>query len=172
MARAPKPQREASVEIQRRLSFPFACISFALAGHADRRAPPAWRPRRRLPDHTSLDHRLLPDVHDWNRTRAPGNNSYLGRHLVGERNYGGLGLFLLPRLERMPGSSRTDAALAWVRRWRVWKIFSRRRAARSAGSERLIRSEQDFCQKKRPDRDPSAPGRVSPCAASSITSFC
>ncbi len=37
-----------------------------------------------------------------------------------------LGLFLLPRLERMPGSSRTSAAFDWIAGWRVWKIFSRR----------------------------------------------
>ncbi len=48
----------------------------------------------------------------------------------------GLGLFLLPRLERMPGSSRWGAAIASMAGWRIWKMF-RREASRHAPQQWL-----------------------------------
>jgi LPS export ABC transporter permease LptG len=36
-----------------------------------------------------------------------------------------LGLFLLPRMERMPGSSRSGAAWEWIAGWPIWTSFSR-----------------------------------------------
>jgi LPS export ABC transporter permease LptG len=37
----------------------------------------------------------------------------------------GLGLFLLPRMERMPGSSRWNSLFASIAAWPLWKIFVR-----------------------------------------------
>src|SRR3979490_3140799 len=47
-----------------------------------------------------------------------------------------LGMFLLPRLERMPGSSRWNTAIASIAGWRIWKIFLREHLnSHSAGTD-------------------------------------
>ena len=84
----------------------------------------------------------------------------------------GLGLFLLPRLERMPGSSRTGAALEWIAGWRVWKIFSREEQTVSAAPNGSSAGKKDFHQEEK-----AGPGFPSfwtciCCAASSIISCC
>src|ERR1700722_16078615 len=127
-----KTQRDASVEIQRRLSFPFACISFALLA-----MPIGARPRRGGRAAGFLITLLLITGYYLMFTIGTG----LAREGtipiwagIWSANVitAGLGLFLLPRLERMPGSSRTGAALDWVAGWRVWKIFSREKGFRPA----------------------------------------
>ena len=125
-------EREASVEIQRRLSFPFACISFALLA-----MPIGARPRRGGRAAGFLITLILISGYYLMFTIGTG----LARQGtipiwagIWSANVitAGLGLFLLPRLERMPGSSRTGAALDWVAGWRVWKIFSREKGFRPA----------------------------------------
>ena len=120
-------QREASVEIQRRLSFPFACISFALLA-----MPIGARPRRGGRAAGFLITLLLITGYYLMFTIGAG----LARQGtipiwagIWSANVitAGLGLYLLPRLERMPASSsRTSAAFDW--QWRVWKIFSETRS--------------------------------------------
>src|ERR1700680_3153998 len=117
--------RDASVEIQRRLSFPLACISFALLA-----VPLGARPRR--------------------GGRAAGFLSTLqlicGYYLMFTIGAGlarqgavpvwagiwsanaltaALGLFLLPRLGRMPGSNWWSSVFASIAGWHIWKIFLR-----------------------------------------------
>jgi len=120
-----RSQRDASVEIQRRLSFPFACISFALLA-----TPIGARPRRGGRAAGFLITLLLVSGYYLMFT--------IGTELARQGTIpiwagiwsanvitAGLGLYLLPRLERMPGSSRTGAAFDWAAGWRIWKIFSR-----------------------------------------------
>src|SRR5579863_6031411 len=118
-------ERDASVELQRRLAFPFACISFALLA-----MPIGARPRRGGRAAGFLITLVLITGYYLMFTIGAG----LARQGtipiwagIWSANVitAGLGLFLLPRLERMPGSSRTGAALEWVASWRLWKIFSR-----------------------------------------------
>src|SRR3984885_3852016 len=127
-----RTQREASVEIQRRLSFPFACISFALLA-----MPIGARPRSVgraagfLITLILITGYYLMFTIGAGLTRQGTIPIWVG---IWSANVitAGLGLFLLPRLERMPGSSRTGAALDWVAGWRVWKIFSREKGFRPA----------------------------------------
>jgi LPS export ABC transporter permease LptG len=120
-----KGARDASVEIQRRLSFPFACISFALLA-----MPLGARPRRGGRASGFLITLLLICGYYLMFTIGVG----LARQGavpvwagIWSANVltAGLGLFLLPRLERMPGSSKWDAAIDSVAGWSLWKIFLR-----------------------------------------------
>src|ERR1700680_2459219 len=121
-----KNQRDASLEIQRRLSFPFACISFALLA-----MPIGARPRRGGRAAGFLITLVLITGYYLMFTIGAGLARqgtipiWIG---IWSANVitAGLGLFLLPRLERMPGSSRTGAAFEWVAGWRIWKFFSRK----------------------------------------------
>ena len=155
-------QRDASVEIQRRLSFPFACISFALLA-----MPIGARPRRGGRAAGFLITLLLITGYYLMFTIGAG----LARQgtipiWVGIWSANvvtaGLGLFLLPRLERMPGSSRTSAAFEWVSSWRVWKIFSRDEQPASATQNGSSTASRIFTRKKGADRNSPAAGRVSP----------
>ena len=120
-----KGARDASVEIQRRLSFPFACISFALLA-----MPLGARPRRGGRAAGFLITLLLICGYYLMFTIGVG----LARQGtvpvwagIWSANVlmAGLGLFLLPRLERMPGNSKWDAAIASMTGWRLWKMFLR-----------------------------------------------
>jgi LPS export ABC transporter permease LptF/LPS export ABC transporter permease LptG len=115
-------ERDASVELQRRLSFPFACISFALLA-----MPLGARPRRGGRAAGFLITLVLVTGYYLMFTIGAG----LARQgtipiWVGVWSANvltaGLGLFLLPRLERMPGSSRPSAAISWIAGWRLWKM--------------------------------------------------
>ena len=141
-------QREASVEIQRRISFPFACISFALLA-----MPIGARPRRGGRAAGFLITLLLITGYYLMFTIGTG----LARQgtipiWVGIWSANvitaGLGLYLLPRLERMPGSSRTGAALEWVGSWRVWKIFSRQEQPVSPAPNGSSAASRIFARKK------------------------
>jgi LPS export ABC transporter permease LptF/LPS export ABC transporter permease LptG len=120
--------RDANVELQRRLSFPFACISFALLA-----MPIGARPRRGgraagfLITLVLITGYYLLFTLGAELARSGTIPIWVG---IWSANVitAGLGLFLLPRLERMPGSSRSGAALEWVARWRMWKIFSQEEA--------------------------------------------
>jgi LPS export ABC transporter permease LptF/LPS export ABC transporter permease LptG len=141
-------QREASVEIQRRISFPFACISFALLA-----MPIGARPRRGGRAAGFLITLLLITGYYLMFTIGTG----LARQgtipiWVGMWSANvitaGLGLYLLPRLERMPGSSRTGAALEWVGSWRIWKIFSRQEQPVSPAPNGSSAASRIFARKK------------------------
>lgn len=120
-----RTQPETNVEIQRRLSFPFACISFALLA-----MPLGARPRRGGRAAGFLITLLLVSGYYLMITLGVG----LARQGaipvwagVWSANFftAGLGLILFPRLERMPGSSRTGAFFSRIARWKIWKILSR-----------------------------------------------
>jgi LPS export ABC transporter permease LptF/LPS export ABC transporter permease LptG len=126
--------REASVEIQRRLSFPFACVSFALLA-----VPLGARPRRGGRAAGFLITLLLISAYYLMFTIGAG----LARQgalpvWAGIWSANALtaafGLFLLPRLERMPGGTRWNSALASIAGWRIWKIFLREDLATEAQS--------------------------------------
>jgi LPS export ABC transporter permease LptF/LPS export ABC transporter permease LptG len=117
--------RDASVEIQRRLSFPFACVSFALVA-----VPLGARPRRGGRAAGFLITLLLITGYYLMFTVGAG----LARQGTlpvwagiwsANALMAALGVFLLPRLERMPGSSRWNAAITSIAGWRIWKIFLR-----------------------------------------------
>lgn len=119
-----KSQREALVEIHRRMAFPFACLAFALLA-----MPIGARPRRGGRAAGFLITLLLITGYYLMFTIGTG----LARQGtipiwagIWSANIitAALGLFLLPRLERMPGSSRTGAAIEWIAGWKVWKLFS------------------------------------------------
>jgi LPS export ABC transporter permease LptF/LPS export ABC transporter permease LptG len=143
-----KSQRDASVEIQRRLSFPFACISFALLA-----MPIGARPRRGgraagfLITLVLITGYYLMFTIGAGLARAGTIPIWAG---IWSANVitAGLGLFLLPRLERMPGSSRTGAAFEWVASWRVWKIFSREEETVSATQNGSSSGTRIFTRKK------------------------
>jgi LPS export ABC transporter permease LptF/LPS export ABC transporter permease LptG len=132
-------ERDASVELQRRLSFPFACISFALLA-----MPLGARPRRGGRASGFLITLLLVTGYYLMFTIGAG----LARQGaipvwagIWSANVftAGLGLFLLPRMERMPGSSRSNAAFAWVAGWHIWKSFSEMgRGAQDAGNGSVL----------------------------------
>jgi LPS export ABC transporter permease LptF/LPS export ABC transporter permease LptG len=118
-------QRDADVQLQRRLSFPLACISFALLA-----MPLGARPRRGGRAAGFLITLLLVTGYYLMFTIGAGLASrgiipiWVG---IWSANVitAGLGLFLLPRIERNPGSSRSSAALSSIAGWRLWKIFLR-----------------------------------------------
>ncbi len=118
-------ERDANVELQRRLSFPFACISFALLA-----MPLGARPRRGGRAAGFLITLLLVSGYYLMFTIGAGLARqgtipiWLG---IWSANVvtAGLGIYLLPRLERMPGSSRSSAVLSWIAGWRLWKISFR-----------------------------------------------
>ena len=120
-----KSQRDAAVEFQRRISFPFACVAFALLA-----MPIGARPRRGGRAAGFLITLLLISGYYLMFTigaafaRQGSIPVWIG---IWAPNVitAALGLFLLPRLERMPGSSRTSALLDRIAAWRIWKIFSR-----------------------------------------------
>src|SRR3984893_4469917 len=143
-----KSQRDASVELQRRISFPFACISFALLA-----MPIGARPRRGgraagfLITLVLITGYYLMFTIGAGLARAGTIPIWAG---IWSANVitAGLGLFLLPRLERMPGSSRTGAAFEWVASWRVWKIFSREEQPAAGVQNGAHVGERIFSRKK------------------------
>ena len=143
-----RSQRDAGVEIQRRLSFPFACISFALLA-----TPIGARPRRGGRAAGFLITLLLISGYYLLFT--------IGTELARQGTIpiwagiwsanvitAGLGLFLLPRLERMPGSSRTGAVFEWVAGWGIWKVFSREERPSAAVQNGAHVGERIFSRKK------------------------
>jgi LPS export ABC transporter permease LptF/LPS export ABC transporter permease LptG len=117
--------RDISVEIQRRLSFPFACISFALLA-----VPLGARPRRGGRAAGFLITLLLISGYYLMFTIGAGFARQGAIPVwagIWSANVltAALGLFLLPRLDRMPGSSRWGTVFASMARWRVWRIFLR-----------------------------------------------
>ncbi|HWZ54948.1 MAG TPA: LPS export ABC transporter permease LptF [Verrucomicrobiae bacterium] len=120
-----KKQTEANVELQRRLAVPFACVSFALLA-----MPIGARPRRGgraagfLITLVLITGYYLMFTIGATLAHQGAIPVWAG---IWSANFvtAGLGLFLLPRLERMPGSTRTALAFEWVAGWPVWKIFSR-----------------------------------------------
>ena len=142
-------QRDASVEFQRRLSFPFACISFALLA-----MPIASRPRRGGRAAGFLITLVLITGYYLLFTLGAGlarEGSIPVWAGIWSANVitAGLGLFLLPRLERMPGSRRrTGTAFEWVSGWRVWKIFSREKATLSPAQNGSFTGRSIFTRTK------------------------
>jgi LPS export ABC transporter permease LptF/LPS export ABC transporter permease LptG len=119
-----KTQRDASVELQRRFAFPVACIAFALLA-----MPLGARPRRGGRAAGFLMTLLLITGYYLLFTigatlgRQGGIPVWAG---IWAANLitAGLGLFLLPRLERMPGISRTATAMEWIAGLPAWKLLS------------------------------------------------
>ena len=143
-----KSEREAAVEIQRRLSFPLACVAFALLA-----MPIGARPRRGGRAAGFLITLLLITGYYLLFTIGTGLARqgsipiWLG---IWSANIitAALGLYLLPRLERMPGSSRTSSALEWIAAWPVWKIFSQKRKAEPVVSNGSSLANRIFSRKK------------------------
>ncbi len=143
-----RKQTDASVEFQRRLSFPFACIAFALLA-----MPIGARPRRGGRASGFLITLVLISGYYLMFTVGAGLARqgtipiWLG---IWSANVltAALGLFLLPRLERMPGSSRTGAALEWAAGWRIWKIFSREKQTAPADQNGALPARNIFTRKK------------------------
>src|ERR1700730_18677836 len=127
--------RDASVEIQRRLSFPLACISFSLLA-----VPLGARPRRGGRAAGFLITLLLITGYYLMFTVGAG----LARQGAlpvwagiwsANALTAALGLFLLPRLERMPGRRRWATALASFANWRIWKISEREDQRAATGNQ-------------------------------------
>ena len=123
-----KTQRDADVELHRRLALPLACVAFALLA-----MPIGARPRRGGRAAAFLITLLL--ITGYYLTFTIG--ATLGRQgalpvwagiWAANLVAAALGIFLLPRLERMPGSTRTALALEWISGWRIWKIVSREKS--------------------------------------------
>ncbi len=123
-----KTQREADVEFHRRIALPLACVCFALLA-----MPIGARPRRGGRAAGFLITLVL--ITGYYLTFTIG--ATLGRQgaipvwagiWVANLVAAALGIFLLPRLERMPGSTRTALATEWIAGWPVWKIFLRESA--------------------------------------------
>jgi LPS export ABC transporter permease LptF/LPS export ABC transporter permease LptG len=142
-------QRDAQVEIQRRLSFPFACVSFALLA-----MPLGARPRRGGRAAGFLVTLLLITGYYLLFTIGAGFARqgavpvWLGIWSANAVT-AALGLFLLPRLERMPGSSRSEAVLAWLARWRAWKLLGEKNRDVSVVSNGPTRQTNRFSKGKR-----------------------
>jgi len=123
-----KKQTEANVELQRRLAVPFACVSFALLA-----MPIGARPRRGgraagfLITLVLITGYYLMFTIGATLAHQGAIPVWAG---IWSANFvtAGFGLFLLPRLERMPGSTRTALAFEWVAGWPVWKIFSHKKS--------------------------------------------
>lgn len=120
-----RSQREARVEFQRRLSFPLACVSFALLA-----MPIGARPRRGGRAAGFLITLLLITGYYLMFTIGAG----LARQGtipvwagIWSANLftAALGLLFLPRLERMPGEGRSGAFLEWIAGWSLWKHLAR-----------------------------------------------
>jgi LPS export ABC transporter permease LptF/LPS export ABC transporter permease LptG len=141
-------QRDASVEFQRRLSFPFACLAFALLA-----MPIGARPRRGGRAAGFLITLILITAYYLLFTlgaalaRGGAIPIWVG---IWSPNVmtAGLGLFLLPRLERMPGSSGSSSIFEWFASWRIWKIFSREEQAVSATQNGSSVRRSIFTRKK------------------------
>jgi LPS export ABC transporter permease LptF/LPS export ABC transporter permease LptG len=141
LLRERRSQPDARVEIQRRISFPFACISFALLA-----MPLGARPRRGGRAAGFLITLLLVSGYYLMFTLGAGlarQGSIPVWAGIWAANIftAGLGLILLPRLERMPGSSRTAAGFAWVAGWRVWKFIHRERRGSAPGGHGSVSGE-------------------------------
>lgn len=144
-----RTQRDASVEIQRRLSLPFACISFALLG-----MPVGARPRRGGRAAGFLITLLMVTCYylmftiGANLARQgviPVWTGIWSANLI----IAGLGLFLLPRLEQMPGGRRTNAVVDWIIGWPAWARFSRAEADVPAALNGAFNHVGIFARKKR-----------------------
>ncbi len=131
------------------------------AGHADRRASPAWRPRRRVSDHPASDYRLLPDVHDRDGTGAPGGDSHLGGHLVGEPDYRGTGVVSAAAAGAHAGQQPDRRCIGTDIRLASLEDFLARETGSTGSPERRIPREPGVQQEKGPDRHPPASGCVS-----------
>ncbi len=125
---------DASVEIQRRLSFPFACISFALIATAL-----GARPRRGGRSGAILVTLLLITGYYLMFTigaafaRQGAIPVWAGIWFANVAT-AAVGLFLLPHIERMPGTSKWRAAFDAMAQWRIWSILQRDSRADSATS--------------------------------------
>lgn len=145
-----RSQPDARVEIQRRISFPFACISFALLA-----MPLGARPRRGGRAAGFLITLLLVSGYYLLFTLGAG----LARQgtipvwagiWAANIFTAAFGLFLFPRLERMPGSSRSAAAFSWIAGWRIWKLFRRDPRAIAPGGNGFVSGVSfPFKRKKR-----------------------
>jgi LPS export ABC transporter permease LptF/LPS export ABC transporter permease LptG len=142
-------QREASVELQRRLAFPCACIAFALLA-----MPLGSRPRRGGRAAGFLITLLMVTCYylmftiGANLARQGAIPVWTG---IWSANLitAGLGLFLLPRLERMPGSSRTNAFVDWIIGWPIWTRFSREETSARTAPNGIVNHVSIFSRKKR-----------------------
>ena len=142
-------QREASVELQRRLAFPCACIAFALLA-----MPLGSRPRRGGRAAGFLITLLMVTCYylmftiGANLARQGAIPVWTG---IWSANLitAGLGLFLLPRLERMPGSSRTNAFVDWIIGWRIWTRFSREETSARTAPNGVVNHVSIFSRRKR-----------------------
>src|SRR5215469_1275635 len=127
-----KARRDANVELQRRLATPLACVAFALLA-----MPLGARPRRGGRAVGFLITLLLISAYYLLFTIGA-TLAHQGTIPVWAGIWAAnvittaLGIFLLPRIERMPGSSRTAMAMEWVAAWPVWKLFSRERKPEAA----------------------------------------
>jgi LPS export ABC transporter permease LptF/LPS export ABC transporter permease LptG len=115
--------RDAAVEFQRRLSFPFACVSFAMLA-----MPLGARPRRGGRAAGFLITLLLVSAYYLMFTLGAGlarQGSIPVWTGIWAANIltAGIGLLLFPRIERMPGSSRTSLFLIRVGRWKIRKLL-------------------------------------------------
>ena len=167
-----KTQRDASVELQRRLSFPFACISFALLA-----MPIGARPRRGgraagFMITLVADYGLLPDVYDWRGPCPPGIGSDLDGHLVGERDHGRIGAVSVAeagahaRQQPHRGHFRFRRGMARLENFFPGRPFHFRTR------KRRVHQRQNFQSKKSALRASATPGRLSAADASSTTSYC
>jgi LPS export ABC transporter permease LptF/LPS export ABC transporter permease LptG len=130
--------REASVELQRRLSFPFACISFALVA-----MPLGARPRRGGRSGAVIVALLLIIGYYLLFTIGAGFArqgavpTWVGIWLANFAT-AAIGLAFFPHMERMPGSSRVRAAMDSVAGWQFWTIFRRERRQTAMGDNPAV----------------------------------
>ena len=143
-------RREASEELQRRLAFPFACISFALLA-----MPIGARPRRGGRAAGFLITLLLVCGYYLMFTIGAG----LAREGAipiwmgiwsADVLTAALGVYLLPRLERMPGSSRTSALISWIAGWHLWKSSEKQTQDSKVGRGHAVPSSGIFFRRRGP----------------------
>jgi LPS export ABC transporter permease LptF/LPS export ABC transporter permease LptG len=114
---------DARVEMQRRFSFPFACISFALLA-----MPLGARPRRGgraagfLITLLVICGYYLMFIVGVGLARQGLVPAWAGIWSANSLMVA-LALFLYPKLERMPGNNRVGAWFSSVSDWRIWKFF-------------------------------------------------